>query len=143
MNDSSHQPLPQNLEQALRGLGELKAPKKLDDRVALALTQTKEAPDELWNRVSVELNTAPHPVGRLIAFPRMAAAAAVIVVLGVGLWLGQSVDSAGPKTPWDTTLRDEYRSRALVLQVSPAELSSAARGLAGALGAPIFGGPSQ
>ena len=143
MNDSSHQPLPRNLEQALRGLGELKAPKELDDRVALALTQTEEAPDELWNRVSAELNTAPHPVGRLIAFPRMAAAAAVIVVLGVGLWLGQSVDSVGPKTPWDTTLRDEYRSRALVLQVSPAELSSAARGLAGALGAPIFGGPSQ
>ena len=143
MNDSSHQPLPYNLEQALRGLGELKAPQELDDRVALALTQTKEAPDELWNRVSVELNTAPRPVGRLIAFPRMAAAAAVIVVLGVGLWLGQAVDSVGPKTPWDTTLRDEYRSRALVLQVSPAELSSAARGLAGALGAPIFGGPSQ
>ena len=143
MNDSSHQPLPHNLEQALRGLGELKVPKELDDRVALALTQTKEAPDELWNRVSVELNAAPHPVGRLIAFPRMAAAAAVIAVLGVGLWLGQSVDSVGPKTPWDTTLRDEYRSRALVLQVSPAELSSAARGLAGALGAPIFGGPSQ
>lgn len=143
MNDSSNQPLPHDLEQALRDFDELKAPKELDDRVALALTLTEDAPAELWGRVSAEMQTAPQPVGRLISFPRMAVAAAVMVVLGVGLWLGQPVDSIGPGIPWDTTLRDQYRSRALVLQVSPSELSSAARGLAGALGAPISGGPAR
>ena len=143
MNDFSNQPLPHDLEQALRGLGEVKAPQELDDRVALALTQMETAPAELWNRVSAELQQAPQSVGRLTAFPRLAAAAAVIAALGVGIWFGQPADSFGPTTPWDTTLRDEYGSRVLVLQVSPAELSSTARGLAGALGAPISRGQSR
>ena len=142
MNDSSHQPLPHDLEQALRGLGELKAPQELDDRVALALTQTEIAPAELWNRVSRELKQAPQPVRRLLAFPRLAAAAAVMVLFGVGIWFSQPMEAPSSIAPWDTTLRDEYRSRALVLQVSPAELSSTALGLAGALGAPISRGQS-
>jgi hypothetical protein len=146
MNEPSYQPLPTDLEQTLRGMGGLEAPQELDHRVALSLTAVEPAPEELWTRVqSVLAEEASADVSsttRILSFRRFAAAAAVMVVLGAGLWMGGVFSGASQGSVSLETLRDQYGARVLVLRVEPSQLSATAQGLAGSLGAPVSGGRS-
>ncbi len=107
-HDNENLELPQELQDALRGLGDVAAPSELDHRVAMSLMGQEKAPDELWSRVQPQLceiaktsfgssAATPSPMhgGRLLSFPawlvsgkpaRLAVAAAVLLFMGVGFF---------------------------------------------------------
>lgn len=143
-HDPDPEPLSPELVASLRSLGGERAPADLGARVELARMEPARAPRELWERVAAELRfgeAAPRR-GRLIAWPRWAAAAAVLAAAGVA-WLA-GADLLGPRTsdryveaglapevPDD--VRRELIAGLAVREVSPAELSSLTRAfLAGA-----------
>ena len=104
-HDNENLELPQELQDALFGLGDLAAPSELDQRVAMSLMGQEKAPDELWSRVQPELceiatthsvlsaaTPSPSHGGRLLSFPtwvasvapvRLPAAAALLLFVGV------------------------------------------------------------
>ncbi len=134
--------LPESLEARLRQLGGARAPDELWQRVALGISEPAEAPDELWDRIEpeVQAQARPRPV---LVFRRLAAVAAVVAVFALGFLLSGR-DKPAPSQPVyayyeRTELRDYYRSRAIPVEVQEQQLSPAARGLAGSLGAPVEG----
>jgi hypothetical protein len=123
------------LEEAFRSLSNVSAPPELADRVDLALFGKVQAPAELWSLVQPEVQRQAW-VTRVFKFPkRIAAAAAVMVALGIGFTF----------TPWaqpqpDTRMAEyaamkaEILGQYVVIEVEPSELSPAAAAMAGSLG---------
>lgn len=138
-------PLEPELIEALRSLGDVRAPAALDDRVRLARLGEVEAPDLLWQRVSREvfdsqLRAQATPTGRMLFFSRrLASAAAVLLVFAGSFWLASffgQPNAAAIETARLQT-RDWYASQVHAIKVPPAKLSPSARALAGMMGAPL------
>lgn len=114
-----------------------------------------EAPDALWEQVRPavlaeaqrrqEQEVAPifnFRQGRR-ARARLATAAALLIFAGISLFLpGRDVADLESGRGAHQALRDFYRQKVAVLEVDPSQMSSTARALTGALGAPNSGGRS-
>lgn len=142
---------------ARRAFGPLgvEAPPDLWHRVVLAREGEVEAPPDLWERVAPAVREAA-PRARVVllrsrllrrALVPVALAASVLLAVGAGLFFlvfGGGGRPAGPELAAQREeLRAIYRSKVLVVEVPPEELSPTARSLAGALGAPPGGGSGQ
>ncbi|MDA0668278.1 MAG: hypothetical protein O3A95_02040 [Planctomycetota bacterium] len=150
MSQPSHQPdLPQQIAQDLRALGGVQAPSELWQRVQeeRSFTELGEvaAPEELWARVQAELGMeVAAPQGRLLrgifGGKSLAAAAALLIFGGLSIFnpwsspsgLSQDFVVLAPQT--SESAREAFRSRAQFQKVTPQEMSSISRGLAGSLG---------
>ena len=139
MNDNIR-PLPAELEAELRALGDVQAPDELWHRVSLSLMEEVEAPDELWERVLPEVEAASRPTTPIFAFPRLAAAAAVLFLVTISFvasgFQPTAMNSSASMSSHDA-LRDYYASRVTAVSVTPDQLSPSARGLAASMGASI------
>jgi hypothetical protein len=150
LSQHSHQPdLPLQIAQDLRALGGVQAPSELWQRVQDERGFTElggaTAPEELWARVQAELGTEDvAPERRLLRFhfgrKSLAAAAALLIFGGLSIfnpWSiqpgpGQDVVVLAPQT--SESVRAAFRARAQFQKVTPQEMSSISRGLAGSLG---------
>ena len=156
-----HEPLPEDLERCLRSLGGEVAPAELADRVALGRLGKVAAPLELWDRVEMAAfgkAQAPEDLWsailpnvqraswrtRVFRFPkRLAAAAAIMLAVGIGVgtspWTDSKEDSRASEY---AALKEEIRSRFMLIEVQPEELSHAAADFAGSVGGAFRpGGP--
>lgn len=138
--------LPDELNQALRGLGVSRAPAELWDRVALTRQELVPAPPALRQRVEAELfpaRVAAHRRGRVLVFSRaFSAAAALLLLLGGGvlLWSASGLPRASATGPGPrAALHAYHRSTTSVGRVEPDQLSAAARSLAERVGVPTAG----
>lgn len=147
---TDHKPLdelPEALQHALRGLGDVRAPEELRHRVDLARLPEVQAPAELWSRVAPEVAKVAREGtsrvqgggGRLLQFPmrRLATAAAAVLVAGIGITLMLQQDV--PERPTlsagaPDAVRAEYRARFVAEEVSEDEMSSTGRAFVGMLG---------
>ena len=143
MDPSEHDaPLPEALEQELRSLGEVQAPRELWTRVSLALTQEDEAPEELRKRVFAELKPHEAPV---LPFPKsISARFGRIAVAAVLLAFGWTALQFEPQGATEFTarmshkqLRDFYAAKVQDIAVEPDQLSPTARGFAQSMGATL------
>ncbi|MDP6849358.1 MAG: hypothetical protein QGH51_02585 [Planctomycetota bacterium] len=139
MNDTVR-PLPEELEAELRALGNAQAPDELWDRVSLSLMEEVEAPEELWERILPEVVAASQPTTPIFAFPRLAAAAAVLLLVTLSFvtdgFQPTATDSSASLSAHNE-LRDYYASRVTALSVTPNQLSPSARILAASMGASL------
>lgn len=137
---SEHDPdeLSRELIAALRSLGGERAPAELADGVELARLPRASAPPELWTRVAAELRRqaiAPTPRARRLAWPRWAAAAAVLLLGGIA-WLGGAdplgsrgalADDAGLARAVPEETRRMLIAKVAVREVPPEQLSPLTR----------------
>lgn len=157
MNPESHDDLPRELEEALQALGSVQAPPELADRVRLARLGGERAPAELADRVELalfgkaqappELQAAVEEEVRLLTRPvlpfrvTLPRAAAAAVLLGLGVFMGLR-PAAGP-SPVDEAIaawkqqKADADDRFLIRPVDAAQLSPQARGLAAGFGLPL------
>ncbi|MAW60771.1 MAG: hypothetical protein CMJ94_08045 [Planctomycetes bacterium] len=163
MNPEEHNALPQELEDSLRALGDVRAPSELADRVRLArlgqvsapaelrdrvemaLFGAAQAPAELEERVRAEVRQLTRPV---LAFPfrltlPRAAAAAVLVVGSIMLGPWSSTETAPVDPGAYLAAKNAAAEKVLMVRVSADELSEGAQSLARGFGAPLERGGAQ
>lgn len=156
MNPEEHDALPQELQDSLRALGDVRAPAELADRVQLArlgsvsapaelrdrvelaLFGAAQAPAELEERVSAEVRELTRPVLRfpLRLTARRVAAAAVLVIGVIALGPGRA-ESELPSPSEYAAAREAAESKFLMIETPVDALSPEARGLAAGFGAPL------
>jgi hypothetical protein len=147
-SDSRHDELPPALAAELRALGGERAPAALAQRVELARSGGISAPPELWDRVAAELapefgRGAARP-GRLLRWPRLAAAAGFLALVGGLAYLampGRTTAPAEELPVLAAEIPDEVaralRARLVALEVAPSRLSPAAREFTSLLAVPM------
>ena len=145
MNPEEHNALPQELEDSLRALGDVRAPSELADRVRLARLGQVSAPAELEERVRAEVRQLTRPV---LAFPfrltlPRAAAAAVLVVGSIMLGPWSSTETAPVDPGAYLAAKNAAAEKVLMVRVSADELSEGAQSLARGFGAPLERGGAQ
>ena len=159
MNEhETHEELPEPLQRTLRGLGGVRAPRELRDRVEMARMDAVQAPEELWQRVRPAVaeeaarrstgggagasrpSADAAPAGRVLRFPArravaMAAGLALLVTAGLVL---DARNPQGPAPDLAVALteaeRDAFLERILVRDVPVEDLSAGARNFAAMLG---------
>lgn len=134
-SEHDHDALSPELIAALRSLGGVRAPAELAEAVELARMPRVAAPPELWTRVASALEpdfaAAPRR-GRVLSWPRWAAAAAVLVLGGLAWWQGFDLlgrnpgaiyaeSGLAPEVPEER--RRELIARLAVREVAPPQLS--------------------
>ncbi|MDA1261059.1 MAG: hypothetical protein O3A20_10620 [Planctomycetota bacterium] len=122
---------------ALRSLGGERAPAALADGVELARLPQVSAPPELWARVSAELRKdSPEQRTRLMAWPRWAAAASILLLAGLawfggaellGTKRGLGIEEFGLAQAVPAETRRMLIARLVVREVPPEKLSPLTR----------------
>jgi len=144
--------LPEPLQETLRGLGGVRAPRELRDRVEMARLGEVSAPEELWQRVAPvvheeaarrRVHTAAEAAkaGRLLSFPlrrvaALAAGLALLVTAGVLLQPRDQRRGAPPAlaAALPVAEREAFLKRIVVRDVEVEDLSAGAREFAAMLG---------
>ena len=137
--------LPAELVAELRALGGVDAPAELAQRVEWVRQGRVQAPPELWQRVAAELRFGAPRRTRVFTWPRLAAAAGLLAVVGVA-WLASPagkhqraeefpVGKLAAATPLE--VKQALRARLFVVEVAPERLSAATRAYAQLFQAPM------
>jgi hypothetical protein len=137
--------LPPQVIAELRSMGDLQAPPELWQGVRAQLIidklETQQAPSELWDVVHAQLaeeGVTARTTKMFSLRPMYAAAAALLIVLGVAFQSDWGPSSAGsglqlaPAISPET--RAEFLSRVAFVEVQPHEMSPTSRALAASLG---------
>jgi len=141
--------LPPQVIAELRAMGDLQAPLELWQGVSAQLIvdklEVQQAPRELWDAVHAQLTeegvtARPTKIFRLR--PMYAAAAALLVVLGVAFQFDWAASNGGSGLQLAPAIsaegKAEFRSRVAFIEVQPHEMSSTSRALAASLGGTII-----
>ena len=129
-------------------MGDLQAPPELWQGVSTQLIvdklEAQQAPSELWDVVHTQLTeegTIARPTKIFSLRPVYAAAAALLIVLGVAFqsdWTPSNAGSGLQLAPViSAEAKAEFRSRVAFIEVQPHEMSSTSRALAVSLGGTI------
>jgi hypothetical protein len=140
--------LPPQVIAELRSMGDLQAPPELWQGVRTQLIidklETQQAPSELWDVVHAQLaeeGVTARPTKIFSLRPVYAAAAALLIVLGVAFqsdWASSNAGSGLQLAPAiSAEIRAEFLSRVAFVEVQPHEMLPASRALAASLGGTI------
>ena len=129
-------------------MGDMQAPPELWQGVSaqliVAKLEAQQAPRELWDVVHAQLTeegTIARPTKIFSLRPVYAAAAALLIVLGVAFqsdWASSNAGSGLQLAPAiSAEIRAEFLSRVAFVEVQPHEMLPASRALAASLGGTI------